>query len=1022
MSDRGRILLIAGVVVVVGLVLSVRFFAGFYVDYLWHTSLGRGDVFWGVLRTKVLLFVLFAGTFSALAIINLLIADRLSPITFSANTHPAVERFHEFFGKRLRLFRIAVAVVVGMLFAAPAIGRWQQWMMFRNSKSFGISDPQFHHDIGFYLFKLPFITFLLDWLFAALVFITLLTIATHVLNGGIVVQPPRPKVRHAAKAHVAALLAALALVKAGDYWVQRYQLTGENRAGAIVRGATYTEVHAHLPAIVLLGLVAVLTAGLFVSTLWTGSWRLPVIASALWAVMALVGGIIYPATIQALLVNPNQRDREAPYIERNVLATRHALGIDNVQPVNVTVGDINTQQVEDGSSSLENVRLLKSDAEMVTRYRSDEGLRAGLTIKDLDIDRYVIDGREQQVVLGARELDLSTVANKTWQGQHLISTHGCGLVLAPAGKIDTNGRPVYQDAVLDRPELYFSDDVGGYAIVDSQVKEETCPNQADPGQYAGTGGVKLDSTFKRLAFALDYLDYNLIGSSAVNDQSRLIATRRVQDRVRTLAPFLQFDGDPYPVALGGRVLWVVDGYTTSDLYPYGENGDRSQLDASSGLSKPFNYVRNSVKAVVDAYDGTTTFYAVDQADPVLKVWESAFPSLFKPMSQMPPGLTAHLRYPEELFRIQTAAYSKYQLPPDQFFDRIGAWSVAQAPPNQAQATAATGAPTTDGATSQQQAFSDESSSARFVPYYSMFKAPDQSEATFQLFRPYVKFSTNDDRRELQAFMTASSDPATYGKLTAYTVAEPLPNGPLQVANTMAQEPSISEQVTLIDQRGSQVVLGDLQMVPIAGGIVWIRPLFSEPSGGSQPLMKFVLASYNGQAAFGNDISEAVGKLFPGFNKDLGDIVDVGGEPPGSGTGTGTDSGSTTSTTQPASNGTTPSGPSTTATQGTTPGTPEELLAEADRLFAEADTALKAGDLGTYQSKVTAARALVTQAHDMIVASSSPGTSTPSSSATSTATTVASSSSGANVGSGTGGASTTIGPSTTKATTTTEGPS
>ncbi|MCU1502501.1 MAG: hypothetical protein JWM12_1855 [Ilumatobacteraceae bacterium] len=973
MSDRGRILLIAAVVLIVGLILSARFFAGFYVDYLWHTSLGRGDVFWGVLRTKILLFVLFAGAFIAMAVLNLLISDRLSPVSFSANTHPAVERFHEFFGKRLRLFRIAVAVVLGLLFAAPAIGRWQEWLMFRNSKAFGISDAQFHHDIGFYLFKLPFITFLLDWLFAALIVITLLTIATHVLNGGIIVQPPRPKVRNAAKAHVAVLLAALALVKAGDYWVQRYSLTAENRAGSIVRGATYTEVHAHLPAIVLLGLVAVLTAGLFLSTLKTGSWRVPIIASALWAVMALVGGIIYPATIQALVVNPNQREREAPYIERNVLATRHALGIDDVQKVDTTVGSIDTQQVEDGSSSLQNVRLLKSDAEMVSRYRSDEGLRAGLTIKDLDIDRYVIDGREQQVVLGARELDLSAVANKSWQGQHLISTHGCGLVLAPAGQTDTNGRPVYQDAVLDRPELYFSEDVGGYAIVDSKVNEETCPNQADPGPYAGTGGVKLDSTVKRLAFALDYLDYNLIGSSAVNDNSRLIATRRVQDRVRSLAPFLQFDGDPYPVALGGRVLWVVDGYTTSDLYPYGENGDRSQLDASSGLSKPFNYVRNSVKAVVDAYDGTTTFYAVDTIDPVLKVWESAFPNLFQPMSDMPAGLTDHLRYPEELFRIQTAAYSKYQLAPDQFFDRIGAWSVAQAPPAQAEATSTVGAPTTDAAANQQQAFSDESASARFVPYYSMFKAPNQSAASFQLFRPYVKFSTNDDRRELQAYMTASSDPATYGTLTAYTVAEPLPNGPLQVANTMAQDPSISEQVTLIDQRGSQVVLGDLQMVPIDGGVVWIRPMFSEPATGSQPLMKFVLASYNGQAAYGVDIGEAIGKLFPGFNKDLGDRVDVGNEPPGSGSGTSPpDNGSTPSSTVP---GTTQPG-SPTTTPSSTADSPEAVLAEADQLFAEADAALKAGDLGTYQAKVTAARALVTQAHDMIVNATAPSSSTP----------------------------------------------
>ena len=283
------------------------------------------------------------------------------------------------------------------------------------------------------------------------------------------------------------------------------------------------------------------------------------------------------------------------------------------------------------------------------------------------------------------------------------------------------------------------------------------------------------------------------------------------------------------------------------------------------------------------------------------------------------------------------------------------------------------------ANNQQQAFSDESNSARFVPYYSMFQAPDQTTSTFELYRPFVQFSTNDDRRELQAFMTASSDPATYGQLIAYTVSNELPNGPLQVANTMSQDPLISQQVTLIDQRGSQVVLGDLQMVPVAGGIVWIRPMFSEPQSGGQPLMKFVLASYNGSATFGESIGDALGKLFPGFNTDLGDRVDIDGAVPGSGTGDTSGSGSTTSTTTPTDS----SGPSTTGgTATTSPGgtatTPEELLAEANRLFGEADTALKDGDLGGYQTKVTQARALVQQAFDVMQASTSTSTSVPSS--------------------------------------------
>ena len=331
-------------------------------------------------------------------------------------------------------------------------------------------------------------------------------------------------------------------------------------------------MNAHLPAIVLLGLIALLTAGLFLATLKTKSWRLPLIASALWAVMALVGGIIYPAVVQALVVNPNQRDREAPYIERNVLATRHALGIDNVEPVDIQIKDVSAADLEASTSSLQNVRLLKADPDMVTRFRSDQGLRAGLTINDIDIDRYQVDGRETQAVVAARELDLNTVANKTWQGKHLISTHGCGLVVAPAGQADSTGRPVYSDATLARPELYFSDHITGYGIVDTTVAEETCPGQTDPGPYAGTGGVKLDSAFKRLAFALDYLDYNLIGSSAVDDNSRLINNRRVQDRVHALAPFLDFDGDPYPVAVNDRVR--VGARRLHDIRPVSVRGER----------------------------------------------------------------------------------------------------------------------------------------------------------------------------------------------------------------------------------------------------------------------------------------------------------------------------------------------------------------------------------------------------------------------------------------------------------------
>lgn len=938
MSDRGRIGMIAVAVVVVGALLFGRFFAGFYTDYLWYDSVGRAGVFSTILRAKLLMFVLFGGTFVGLAVLNLVIADRLAPSAFSANTHPIVERFHEFFGHRLRSFRIGVAVVAGLLFASPAVGHWGDWLMFRNDQRFGIPDAQFGHDVGFYLFRLPFIAFVLDWLFAAVVFITLLVVATHVLSGGILLQPPRPKVRRATKAHIAVLLAVLAVLKAGDYWLTRYELTTDSRG--FVRGLLYSAAKAQLPAVMLLALIALLVAGLFLSTLRTNSWRVPVVASALWAVVALVAGVIYPAAIQALVVNANQRGKEAPYLVRNITATRHALGIDSVEKKAVSFGDVTSRTLSADVAPLTNVRLLNPTA-MVGRFATDVVKQSGQTVRDLDIDRYPVDGRVQQLVVAARELDLNTVSNKSWQGKHLINTHGCGLVSALASRVVDNV-PDYKEVSLARPELYFSDSIDGYAVVATSEQEQPCLNQADAGRYEGKGGILLDSTFKRMAFALSYLDYNMIGSGAIGDSSRLLNIRRVQDRVGKLAPFLSFDGDPYPVALNGRVLWVVDGYTTSDRYPYGEQGDRAQLGPGSGLDHPFNYVRNSVKATVDAYDGTVTLYDVaGDKDPVLAVWRSAFPGLFTPSSQMPQGLAEHLRYPEELFRIQTAAYSKYHQTDQEFFSGTTRWSVAQGPISRPTDTATVGGTTNTVVADNNRSLATESGSARFVPYYSMFRAPDAPPGTppsFELLRPFVPFSTNDDKRQLNAFMTVSSDPATYGTMTAYTVT-PTTDGPFTVANTMNSDETVSGKITLLNREGTVVVYGDLQMVPAAGGLLWVRPVYVQASVAAgeapQPKVELMLVSFNKRTAVGTTLQDAVVKLFPDFKGDLGGGAVV---PP------------------PVAAGNDPTQPAA---------TPAELLLRAETLFAEGDAALKSGDLGLYAIKVKEARGLVQQALDAL---------------------------------------------------------
>ena len=932
-------MLIIAAVLLVGLLVSARFISGFYVDFLWHQSIGRTDVFWGELGAKFTMFALFAGTFVVLALLNLIIADRLAPTAFSANTHPLVERFHEFFGHRLRLLRFAVAGVFGLLFAAPAIARWQDWLMFRNSKSFGLNDQHFGNDVGFYMFKLPFVTFVLDWLFLAVAFVTVLVVATHVLSGGIIIQPPRPKVRRATKVHVAVLLSVLAVLKAGDYWVTRYELTTANRG--IVRGVTYTVDNAQLPAVVLLALIAVLTAGLYLSTIKTDRWRPAVMASALWAIVALVGGVIYPSAVQSLVVTPNQKDKEAKYIAYNIEATRHALGIDNVEQTTVEFGSLTRTELTDNVGALQDVRLVKPDEQMVTRFQTDRG-STGQTIVDLDPDRYMVDGVMRQVIVGARELDLDQVGNKSWQGTHLINTHGCGLVTSPAGQIEASGNPAYRDDIvsLDRPQLYFSPSLTGYSVVGTSVRETPCTG-ITAAPYEGTNGVPIGTSMRQFAFALEQWDYNLFGSSAIGESSQVLMYRNPRERAQALAPFLAFDGDPYPVAVDGRVVWVIDGYTTSSRYPYGQVADSSQLDPGAGLGFSLNYVRNSVKAVVDAYDGAVTFYVNDETDPVLQVWQSVYPNLFTAKDKMPAELVEHLRYPEELFRLQTAAYSKYQLDGAAFYDRDGAWSVALAAPEQppqrngaiidanADTTVAADA-TAAEVDAGESSFPTEQKADRFVPYYSMFHAEGDDKSEFSLFRPFQPFSVKNDRREMVAYMTADSS----GRLVAYSIGGTLPEGPNVVGANISTDQKFSPQVTGLALAGSDVVYGDLQMIPVADSLLWTRPVYVKSSTVGQPQVRLVVAYYQGKIGFGSSLSIALGQLFPGLDIDVGDVVGGSTEP-------------------------------VNPDEPTVETTPEELLSQAELLFEEADAALADQDFATYGEKLKAARDKVAQALDLL---------------------------------------------------------
>ncbi|HWL42183.1 MAG TPA: UPF0182 family protein [Ilumatobacter sp.] len=940
---RRRVPRVSGRAVVITLVLGAFFVAvfgraisRFYIDALWYQALGRGDVFWGQIGAKSLMFLVFFAVFAAIAGVNLYVADRVAPDAFPANVHPYVERFHEVFGSRLRLVRYATAAVLALILALPAVSKWQEWLLFRNSKSFGFTDPQFGVDVGFYVFQLPFLTFAVDWLFAAIVIVIILTSAAHLLNGGVLFTSATPTVRPATRIHLAVLLAVLAAVKAADYWLTRYELTSERRG--FVQGATYTVVNAQLPALMLLVLIALSTAVLFLSTIRTNRWRFPVVASALWLVLMLVGALVYPSVVESLVVRPNQEEREAPYIERNVEATRVAMGIDQVATQNVSFDRLTAADVEGDLGPLRNVRLL-NPSQMLSKFSFDRGEVAGLQIVDLDVDRYTIDGETRQVLVAARELDLDSIPNKSWQGRHLVSTRGCGLVMAPVGQVATNDRPVYQEVELERPELYFGDAIGSYAIVGTAATESACGGAAD--EYAGSAGVELGGIFRRAAFALAFFDYNIVGSGVPDRDSQVLWVRTVSDRAAKLAPFLSYDTDPYPVVVDGGVQWVLDAYTSTTAFPYAQRIGDVQLSAATGLSRDANYIRNSVKVVVDAYTGEVTFYVIDDDDPILRAWRGAFPDLFTPITEMPDELREHLRYPEDLFRVQTEMYSKYQLAASDFFRRAGAWSVAQAPAVDRRDTPAPVTTTTDdeSADASAQAFATESGVGRFVPYYTMFRNRTSGNDEFVLLRPFVPFSTDDRRTELQALMTASSDPATYGQLTSYVVDQPtLPAGPLRVADRAESDSSIGPELGRLvsDESGQQIRFGDMQIVLVADGLVYVRPVYV--TIGDVTEYRYVIVSYNEAAVMDTSLEAGLARLFPGFSGEVGDrLVGDGGDP-------------------------VPELPSR-------PETPEdpidgdlaELLIQAEAAFSDAEAHLADGDLGAYQDAIRRAQRLIQQA-------------------------------------------------------------
>jgi uncharacterized membrane protein (UPF0182 family) len=886
--------------------------------------------------------------------------------------------------------------VLGLIAGVGMSSEWNQWILFRNGGSFGVKDQTFQTDVGFYVFKLPFYMTIVNWLFASGVIILLVTIVAHYLNGGIRLQSPIQRVTPQVKAHISVVLGLLALVKAADYWLQRYALTWSTRG--TVDGATYTDVKAQLPAIYLLLFIALLSFGLFIYNIWRRGWVLPVVAVGLWALVSVVAGVAYPAFIQRFRVEPEESSKEAPYIQHNIEATRDALGLNNVEtaPFDYTTDQAATSQaIDNNPGTIRNVRLL-DPAIVEPTYQRQQSIYGFYRFNELDVDRYPVtapgatQATSTQVVLSARDLTTAGIPQQSWEGSHLAYTHGYGVALAPANTTASDGTPSYlvKDVPLDvtgdqinlkitQPQLYYGEDLPGYAITNTGRAEVDYTGAAEgEGQslYTGSGGVKLDSFARKAAFALRFADWNLIVSNFLTSDSKIVFERDIKARITKVAPFMKWDADPYPVVQDGRVVYVWDGYTSTDHYPNAERADTTGLPNGSGLTGGgINYVRNSVKAVLDTYDGTVKLYVVDPSDPIVNAYQKAFPALFYPVDEMPQELRAHWRYPEDLFRLQTNMYGRYHITdPQNFYEKTSAWAVANDPGTSVSGTSTATAQATSALGAGQAL---PTTTRRIDPFYQLLQLPGDTQESFVMSRPFVPFSQtgSGDRQTLTSFMVARSGPDDYGKITVYEMppGQAVP-GP-SLANTQIQQnPRVSFIVTQLNQQGSRVSFGNMLLVPLENSILYVRPLYVSSDTNPAPALKAVVVVAGDKVSVQPTLRQALQELFPGSDPQTAErlVSSLPQSSSDSGANSGaTGSGSSTTTT------TVPGGSTTTTVPSTGNETVDQLILLAQRAFADADAALARGDLGGYQAKVKEAQGYIDRANALL-AGNSPSSTTP----------------------------------------------
>ncbi len=944
-SSRRQVLIALVVAAVVVLVLSLRGIAVFYTDYLWFKSVNLSVVWRNTLFAKLELAGVFTAAFFVLSMISLTIADKMQgPLTEEVLKDELVARYKQSKVRFPKLGRVLVSIVAALIVGSGASAQWKSFILFQNSVPFHKLDPQFHLDYSFFVFRLPFLMFLVQWSFLALVIIFILTTALHYLNGNIRTQGKAPRVSPRVKAHMSVILALLAVVKAYGYYLQRFQL--DTSTSGYVEGAAYTDVHAQLPALTLLVFISLGAGVLFMVNIRRQGWVLPVIGLGLWAFLSLVLGAIYPAIVQQFVVQPAQGTKELPYIARNIAATRYGMGIQSVQSENFSASqNLTSQSVQNYARTLSSVRLWDASVALPT-FDKLQDIRSYYHFNALAVDDYSINGTKAPVVVGIRQLNASNLPSQSWVNTHLQYTHGYGAVVALANKVNSDGNPKFVLAdlpptaqagapVITQPQVYYSLNNPGYVIANSRQSEidyQTPSGGSVETHYAGNGGVRLASTLDKAAFALRYGDINILISSLIQQNSRLMMHRDIQVEAQTAAPFLKFGSNPYPVIANGAIYWVQNAYTTSSQLPYGQAADVSNLNPSSGLNSYFNYVRNSVKVVTNAYNGQMTFYVSDPSDPIIQAYEAAFPGMFKPMSDMSSALRSHMRYPEDLFTVQATMYGKYHIAnPSNFYSAGSAWTLSQNPGNGSPSAALSQTVTTNAA-----GFPISTQVSSMPPLYEQITLPNSNRSHFGLVEAFVPISQSQVQQNLTGIMVGVTNGGTSERLVnLVTPTGQQIDGPALAAARITAQTSISQEISLLDQHGSQVQLGSMMIVPLGQNLMYIRPLYVASTQNQLPEIKQVIVVYGTQVAMEPTLAGALNDIFG---------VNIPGVQGSNQLSASSQSGSS-GTSQPAS----PTG---------TTGKSTSTISKAASLYVQAQAALKSGNLALYQQDINAIGALL----------------------------------------------------------------